>query len=119
MATVTEAEGLAELGLWQDAWDALEALSGDAWKTSEAWRVRLRCCPHLGAWNAGTEIADLLKEGHDPDRETAARFYHALALRWLGEGDRYAAGLAIKAAAKAFPYHRLAMLDDPQLSDLL
>lgn len=119
MVTVTEAEGLAELGLWEDAWDALEALPPDERSAPAVLRVRLACCPPLNGWELGKHIADLLREGAEEDRKSAAAFFHALAIKWVGEGDRYAAKEAMKAAAKAWPNLRLTMLDDAGLSDLL
>lgn len=53
MASVTEAEGFAELGLWQDAWDLLEGLPAHERSAPAVLRVRLACCPplkRLGAW---------------------------------------------------------------------
>ena len=117
MATITEAEGFSELGMFQAAWDTLEEISPDLRATPEALRVRLACCPALNAWDLAVGIAHLLKEGREPDRQAAARFYHALAMRWLAEGDRYAAGQAIKAAVKAWPDHRLKLLEDPEFSN--
>lgn len=118
MATVTEAEGLAELGLWEDAWEALEALPAPDRATPQTLRVRLACCPPLGAWEIGRHVADLLRDGTEADRQAAARYFHAVALKWLAEGDRYAAGQAIKEAVKTWPDHRLAVLDDPRLAEV-
>ena len=88
MVTITEAEGLAELELWQDAWDALEDLSAPDRVTPGALRVRLACCPPLAAWDIGRHVAAILREGEEPDRKAAAKFFHAVALKWLSEGDR-------------------------------
>ena len=46
-------------------------------------------------------------------------FFHAVALKWLSDGDRYAAGEALKEAVNAWPDHRLAALDDPILANEL
>jgi lipopolysaccharide biosynthesis regulator YciM len=119
MATVDQAEGFAELGLFQDAWDALEALPAEGRGLPAALRVRLACCPTLKAWNAGIHIADFLKDGNEPDRKAAAKFFLELALKWVGEGDAYAAREAIKAAAKSWPDCRATILDDPILSEML
>jgi len=119
MGSVTEAEGLAELGLWQDAWDALEALPAEDRSTPAVLRVRLACCPPLGGWELGKQIADLLREGDDDDRRSAATFFHALAVKWAGEDDRYAAKEAMKAASRAWPKLRLTLLDDPDLSNMM
>ncbi|MEK7949846.1 hypothetical protein [Luteolibacter soli] len=118
MCSVTEAEGLAELGLWQDAWDVLEAIPAAERSAPAVLRVRLACCPPLGAWTLGTHVADLLRDGCEEDRQSAAEFYHAIARKWLSEGDHYAAKQAMKAAAEAWPKLRLMMLDG-ELSDLL
>jgi len=119
MASVTEAEGLAELGLWQDAWEVLEDLPAHEGSAPAALRVKLACCLPLNAWETGRHIADLLREGDEADRRNAATFFHALAVRWLAEGDRYAAGEAVKAALSTWPKQRLKMLEDPEVSDLL
>ena len=52
----TEAEGFADLGLWQEAWEALEALPAEDRATPAALRVRLRCCPGVGAWDIGEHL---------------------------------------------------------------
>ena len=119
MVTVTEAEGLAELGLWQDAWDVLESLPARERSAPASLRVRLACCPPLGAWEMGKHISDVLRDGVEDDRRSAAGFFHALAIKWLAEGDRYAAGEAMKAASATWPEVRLTLLDDPMLSELL
>jgi len=119
MATVTEAEGLAELELWQDAWDALEELPVLDRATPGALRVRLACCPALAAWDIGRQVAAILRVGEEPDRKAAARFFHAVALKWLSEGDRYAAGEAIKEAVKTWPDYRNEILDHSGLSEAL
>lgn len=119
MVTVTEAEGLAELGLCQDAWDALEALPAQQRGLPDALRVRLACCPSLKAWDVGIHMADFLKDGNEPDRKASAKFFLELALKWVGEGDAYAAREAIRAAAKAWPDCRATILEDPHLSEML
>jgi len=68
---------------------------------------------------AAPGVAAILREGEEPDRKAAARFFHAVALKWLSEGDRYAAGEAIKEAVKTWPDHRMAVLDDPVLANEL
>jgi hypothetical protein len=70
----------------------------------------------MGKWDLGRHVADLLRDGGESDRQAAAKFFLAVALKWLAEGDRYAAGVALKEAMKTWPDHRLALLDDPELS---
>lgn len=115
-SSITEAEGLAELGLWQDAWEALEELQTPDRALPHALRVRLACCPSLGAWEVGRHIADLLRDGSEADRQAAAQYFHAVDLKWLAEGYCYAAGQAIKEAVKTWRDHRLAVLDDPRFA---
>lgn len=98
MATVTEAEGLAELGLWQDAWDALEALPAEDRSTPAVSRVRLACCPPLDAWELGKQLADLLREGDKDDRRSATTFYH---LRRQGGDEGRIQGMAAATAHDA------------------
>lgn len=113
--TITEAEGYADLGMWRDACEALEALSSEVRATPRALRVRLRCCPPLGAWGIGEHVAGLLRDGSRCDKACAAGFYHANARRLLKAGDRRGAGESIKAAMEAFPECRRLMLLDAQL----
>ena len=112
---ITEAEGYADLGMWSEACEALEALSPEAKATPLALRVRLRCCPPLGAWSLGEHVAGLLRDGNRCDRACAAGFYHAHARRLLKAGDRQRATEAIQAAVEAFPECRRLMLLDAQL----
>ncbi|MCH7227343.1 hypothetical protein [Haloferula sp. A504] len=116
---LSETEGLADLGLWQDAWDALEALPAEERATPAALRVRLRCCPGVGAWEIGEHLAGVLCDGKDSDRESAAGFYHALAVFHARAGRVEGARDSITAAASAWPDIRAAMLDDPALEGSL
>lgn len=77
--TITQAEGFAELGLWEDAWQAVEELPAEVRATPQSLRVRLRCCPALEAWEIGNHVANLLRDSDGLDRECAARFFHELA----------------------------------------
>ncbi|MCH7226766.1 hypothetical protein [Haloferula sp. A504] len=114
---LSEAEGLADLGLWQDAWEALEAFPAEERATPAALRVRLRCCPGVGAWEIGEHLAATLREGKEADRETAAGFYHALAVFHAKAGNRDAAEVAIKCAVDAWADIRVALIEDPVLGE--
>ncbi len=113
--TIEEAEGLAELQMWEDAWAAMEDLSPDERATPAALRVRLQCCPGMGAWDIGEHVAGLLRDGDDLDRRMAAFFYHADARRLIEAGDRIAAAASIKAAVEMWPDSRKAIMLDPLL----
>ena len=114
-----EASGFADLGMWQDAWEALEAMPADQRGTPEALRVRLRCCPGVGAWDIGEHLAGLLRDGDAIDREVSARFHHALAVYHARAGNVDAAKDAVRTASEVCPDIRLAMHEDPALEPVL
>jgi len=103
--------------LWQDAWDALECLPPEKRADPAAFRVRLRCCPGVGAWEIGEHLALHLADGGEDDRKAVARFRHALAVFHAKAGNREASEKAITQAVEAWPEIRLALLDDPTLSE--
>ena len=113
--SITEADGYADLGMWGDACEALDALPVEVRTVPRALRVRLRCCPPLGAWGLGEHVAGLLRDGNRFDRACSAGFYHANARRLLQAGDRKGAGEMIKVAVETFPECRRLMLLDAQL----
>jgi hypothetical protein len=51
--TITEAEGFADLGMWQEAWDALDDAPEPEGATPAGLRVRLRCCVPRGLGVSG------------------------------------------------------------------
>jgi hypothetical protein len=108
-------EGLADLGLWADAWQALADLPPEEKASPAALRMRLRCCPAVGAWVIGEAIARILRGGGTLDRNAAAIFYHAEARRLLDAGDRQAAAASIRAAIETWPDYLMAILLDPKL----
>jgi len=115
--TLTEAEGYAELGLWQDAWEAIEELPGDLRAGVDSMRLRLRCCSKVGAWDIGAELACLLGEGKPPDRRAAAAFWMALGRECIEDSET--AQACIDAAINAWPNCRSEILDDPELSRIV
>jgi len=117
--TLSEAQGFADLGMWQDAWEAIEALPGSDRATPGVLRLRLRCCAHLDGWGTGSKIAKILEGGAEADRESAARFYLALAAREVTRGGIPLAKDAVCRAVTAWPQIRLAVLDDPVLGPTL
>ena len=113
--TITEAEGFTELAMWQDAWDAIEALDPEEKATPRALRCRLACCPQLGAWGIGEHVAGLLRDGRDADRIAAASFYHHSARRNIALGNRAEAKKAVTSAVEAWPACRVDLLGDEML----
>jgi hypothetical protein len=84
--------------------------------STQALRLRLRCCPLVGAWDIGEQVAMLLREGDRSDKACAAGFYHLNARRLLAAGDRAGAKENVASAIAAFPECRGVMLLDHQLS---
>ena len=115
--TITEVEGFADLCMWREAWEGLEELPPDQRATPAALRIRLRCCPAVGAWGIGEQVAGLLREGNRSDKACAAGFFHMNARRLVGSGDRTAAAECIKAAVSVFPECRQFILGDQDLAE--
>ena len=114
--TITEVEGFADLGMFREAWEAMEELPPDHRTDPHALRIRLRCCPPVGAWDIGEHVAGLLRDGERLDKACAAGFYHANARRLLETGNRQGAADNIKAAVATFPECREIILLDPELA---
>jgi hypothetical protein len=117
--TTTEAEGLADLELWEDAWQALEELPPEERTAPEVSRLRLRCAMGLERWNAVQELAGHLAKGSDDDRREAAGAFRVLAAVATRSRQIEAAKVLVRCAVEAWPDIRLAILDDPELSEHL
>jgi hypothetical protein len=115
--TITEVEGFADLSMWREAWEGLEELPADQRVRPAALRIRLRCCPAVGAWGIGEQVADVLREGNRSDKACAAGFFHMNARRLVGAGDKIAAAECIKAAVTALPECRQFILGDQNLAE--
>lgn len=61
-----EAEGYADLGMWQEAWDSLDEVPPAERATPAVMRIRIRCCAPLEAWGIGEEIAYLMGQSPQP-----------------------------------------------------
>ncbi|HEY1123975.1 MAG TPA: hypothetical protein VGE67_20315 [Haloferula sp.] len=114
--TVTVAEGYAELRMWREAWEVLDELPPTRRASCQALRVRLKCCPMVGAWKIGEQVAMLLRDGARRDRGSAAAFYHLNARRLLAAGDREGSKVNILAAVDTFPECRTVLLADRELA---
>jgi hypothetical protein len=118
VVTLVAAEGFADLGMWQEAWDTLEDLPAEERATPHALHIRLRCCPSLGAWEIGESVASLLRDGSPADRAAAANFYFRRAVLLTNQGRFSGAKEAIATAVEIWPDCRLDVLNDPGLSRL-
>ena len=119
MSKLKEAEGLAELGLYAEAWDVIDSLPAVERVMPSALRVRIDCCPHLNAWRDGMEIAKFLRHGTDISRLAAANFYLELA-RFCVEYDELAAARkAVRDFAGTLPDAQKELMNDPLVKLLL
>jgi hypothetical protein len=114
--SLTAIEGLADLGMWEDAWLSLDGLNPDERSTPAALRLRLRCCPRMNAWALGEAVAGMLREGPTADRNAAAVFYHANARRLIHAGNLPAAEASVSAAIETWPDYHMAIMLDPLLN---
>lgn len=110
---IEEAEGYADLEMWEDAWTALGQLRPAVRASSRGFRFRLRCCPALGRWVEGELLALVLMEEGAADRKDAAAFFLQYA-----KFDRSRSMDWIKEAIKAWPNCRLKILEDPELFEM-
>lgn len=107
-----EAEGLAAMGLYEDAWETMEGLPPEAKVSRRVLGLRLTCCVGLGAWELGAEIAShLQKLGCGKDQLVADFFVaHAADLSKTNLFDE--ARAAIGKAVEADQGIRGALLED-------
>lgn len=101
---ITRAEGYFELGMQQEAWDALEELPPIDRTDPLVLELKLRILTALSQWELGESVANvLITSAPEPARcrETCARFHHARARYLCETGDHEAARLAMRAASDA------------------
>jgi hypothetical protein len=114
---IGEADGLASLGLYGDAWEVLETLPPAERVRPAVLAVRLMVCQGLARWELGQEIARHIGPSDAPrHREAAGRFHlgHATALCAAGEVLR--ARAAVGALAIVWPEGRALALDSDALA---
>lgn len=117
---ITEAHGLALLGLHQDAWGLLESLPADARATLPAFAVRLVFCRNLEKWELGSELVKIFTRQRPlGEREAAGRFLLAYAIHLLSTGDVIAAQEQLQHLSKLWPEGYLEALASPRLRSLL
>lgn len=115
----SEAEGFIMLGLHEDAWELVEALSAEAHATSPMRRIRLACAMASMRFEMAQEIARELASGNRSDAHFAARVLHELAAVQYLSGEMRAAKELLATAIAAYPEQRKSILEDPQLKHLL
>jgi hypothetical protein len=116
---IVEAQGLADLERWEDVWEALEELPPEDRTAPSAIRLRLDCALGLERWETAKDLANNLAKGSDEDRVAAADAFRTLALVATRRRMIEAAKVLVRSAVEAWPGIRLAISDDPELSEHL
>jgi uncharacterized protein HemY len=110
--TLSQIQGLVDLGMFPDALTALAALPDDLQQAPMALRLRLRTLAALGKWEAAGAIADTLRHGNDLDREEAASCYQSLAAEHFNHGRLDQARNLLRRAIGTQPERRQMILED-------
>ncbi len=114
---IEEADGLASLGLYEDAWEVLESLPPADRLRPAVFAVRLMVCQGLKRWELGTEVSRYIGPGDEArHREAAGRFHLAHAIALCAAGDIAAARAAVGALAIVWPDGRALALDSDDLA---
>lgn len=115
--TLDEAQGLAELELWDDAWQALDELPPEDQLDPRVIRLRLECAIGMERWNTVMELAGHLSRGDDQDRLAAAAGFRLLAVVAIQSRHIDTAKDLVARAIEAWPDSRRDMEDDPELAE--
>jgi len=107
--------------MYDQSWQEIENLAPLDRIEPPALELRLRILTATERWELGESIAAvLISSAIDRDKclETCARFRHAYARALSLAGDGEASREQIRAAIKAWPEIRLAIVDDVELEAL-
>lgn len=109
--TIMEARGFAELGMYQEAWEAVERLPQTSWTSPQVLAVRLLVCSGLKKWDMGLEFARLVGPVYPREvREAAGRCHLARAEALCAGGDVDGAKEAVKVLMSVWPEGRQAVV---------
>ena len=114
-----EALGYVELGLFEEAWEALDELPPDEKTSPGVMRLRLPCALHFQRWDMVETLAEVLRYGDHDDQVIAAATFKTLAMIACRDERSKLAAHYIRTAVQVFPEIRLEILDDPTLSALI
>jgi len=117
--SVEAAQGYIELGLFQEAWEAIEELDTDERMTPLAIHIRLHCAIHFEKWDMTETLAALLTHGDEEDRLVAANTFKMLAVIACRLGDTQRARSCVTTAIEAYPDIRIEIIEDELLSEHL
>ena len=110
------ADGFASLGLYEDAWEALESLPASERLRPAVLRVRLMICAGLERWELGREIALVIASSYRLEvREAAGRFHLAHAIALCALQDIAGARGVLNALSSVWPEGRLLALESKAL----
>lgn len=115
---LNEALGYIELGLFQEAWEALDRLPPDEKTSPGVMRLRLPCAIHFQRWDMVETLAEVLRYGDRDDQVIAAATFKTLAVIACRDGRPKLAKHYVRTAVQVFPGIRTEILDDPTLCAL-
>lgn len=114
---IDEAEGLAFLGLYEDAWGVLDNLLLPDQVKPAVRAVRVMICQGWKRWELGTELARQIGPTEElQHREAVGRFHLAHALAQCAAGDLMRARTAVWAMALVWPEGRELARDSQALA---
>ena len=116
---IDEADGLASLVLYEEAWEVLESLPASERVRPALLLVRLKVCTALEKWELGMELVRLIgPENEYAHRQPAGRFHLARACDLCGAGEVEGARAAVAALSTVWPEGRLLVLVEIRLAAL-
>src|SRR5688572_7465095 len=105
---VEQARGYADLGMFVEAWDAVESLPAVDRALPAVLAVRLLVCAGLHRWEMGAEIVRRFSPGLPLDlREAAGRYHLARAESLCAAGSTAAAKETVRELSIVWPEGRL------------
>jgi len=113
-----EAEGFVILGMYEEAWELVDALPPEIRATSPVLRVRLACAMAAERFDTVQEIAQVLAKAGRADAQFAARVLHELAAIHYLSGHVELAKHLMESAVEAHPDQRMSIIADPHLKHL-
>ena len=117
MMTIQNATSLLELGMFREAWDAVQALPEDLREAAAARRIRARSAALLGRWEVAETVANELRHGNLADREEAAWCFQSIAAEHFKHGREDQATRCLKKSVGAWPEQMASILEDPRFSE--
>lgn len=109
-----QAEGFMELGMFPDAWNALEELPPEQRASPQVFGFRVKILVALKK----LEEARIVAEGMERKFPQASESWQALALVFLSEGDKKNSKEALRKSFELSPASRLVVLDDASFDEI-